>query len=332
MFAHSLTEHWYRNGPVAFFLLPLSALYCTVAGLRRRQQQKQADRLPAGVNLIVVGNISVGGTGKTPMVIWLAEYLRAQGYKPGIVSRGYGGKHVRPQLITASSDAREVGDESVVIARRTECPVWVCRDRRAAIDALTAAYDVDIIISDDGMQHYRMHRDLEIAMIDGGRRFGNGLCLPSGPLREKVSRLEEVDFRVVTGSLAAEGEYAMEVAGNELVNLRSPSKRLPLSALAGVKVNAVAGLGNPSRFFYKLESAGLEVQRHVFSDHHRYTVDDFRFDNDEMIVMTEKDAVKCSVFAESHYWYIPVKARPDPEFVSRLLNQLKEIERGQQAA
>lgn len=324
-----LTEHWYSNGPIAFFLLPLSALYCAIARIRRKRLQKQAATLPSGVQLIVVGNISVGGTGKTPMVIWLAEYLRAQGYRPGIVSRGYGAKHPEPLLITASSDARVVGDEAVVIARRTECPVWVCRDRRAAIDALCAAYDVDIIISDDGMQHYLMHRDIEIAMIDGARRFGNGLCLPSGPLREKASRLAEVDFCVVTGSLAGEGEYSMEVAGTELVNLRSPSKRLPLSALAGVPINAVAGLGNPSRFFYKLESAGLDVRRHVFPDHHRYTVDDFRFGDDEMIVMTEKDAVKCNVFAESHYWYVPIKARPDPDFVGQLLNRVKEIERGQ---
>lgn len=300
--------------------------------MRRTKLQKKAPPLPNGVLLIVIGNISVGGTGKTPMVIWLAEYLRAQGFRPGIVSRGYGGKHTKPMLITASSDAREVGDEAVVIARRTECPVWVCRDRSAAINALCAAYDVDVIISDDGLQHYRMRRDLEIAMIDGARRFGNGLCLPSGPLREKVSRLDEVDFRVVTGSLVGDGEYGMDIVGTELVNLRSPAKRLPLSSLAGTRVNAVAGLGNPSRFFYKLESAGLEVRRHVFPDHHRYTVDDFRFDDSEMIVMTEKDAVKCSVFAENHYWYVPIKAKPDPEFISQLLNRVKEIERGQQTA
>ncbi len=324
-----LTRHWYRNGPGAFLLLPLTGLYCLLAQLRRRWLMPQAKPLPQGVKLIIVGNITVGGTGKTPMVIWLAEYLRAHGMRPGIVSRGYGGKHDKPLLVTANSDARSVGDEAVVIARRTDCPVWVCRDRPAAIQALLAAYDVDIIVADDGLQHYRMPRDIEIAMIDGARRFGNGLCLPSGPLREPVSRLQEVDFRVVTGSLVDEGEYSMEIVGEECVNLRSPAKRMPLKNLDASEINAVAGLGNPSRFFFKLESAGLEVNRRIFPDHHKYTVEDFRYDNAHPIVMTEKDAVKCSAFADERFWYIPIRAKPEPAFANELLRRIKESQSGQ---
>ena len=284
-----LTQHWYRNGPVAFFLLPLTWLFCTVARLRRKRLQRQAIKPPRPVPVIVVGNISVGGTGKTPMVIWLVEYLQAHGYTPGVVSRGYGGdSREHPVMVEGNSDARTVGDEAVVIAHRGKCPVWVCQDRVAATSALLEDGKVDVVICDDGLQHYRMHRDIEIAMIDGSRRFGNELCLPSGPLREPVSRLEEVDFRVVTGSMADDDEYAMEYSGEELINLRSPAKRMFLSALEDVKVNAVAGVGNPARFFFKLESAGLQVTRHPFPDHHRYAMEDFAFDNDRMIVMTRK--------------------------------------------
>jgi len=326
-----LTQHWYRNGPVAFFLLPLSWLFCGLARWRRKRLQPAT--LSRRVPIIVVGNISVGGTGKTPMVVWLVEYLRVHGYTPGVVSRGYGGEsREQPLAVEARSDARVVGDEALLIARRTGCPVRVCRDRVAAIEALLADGRVDVVISDDGMQHYRMPRDIEIAMIDGARRFGNELCLPAGPLREPLSRLDEVDFRVVTGSMADEDEYAMEFAGEELINLRSPGKRMYLSALEDVRVNAVAGIGNPARFFFRLESAGLRVERHPFPDHHSYTKEDFAFDNDRMIVMTEKDAVKCGVFADERFWYMPVVARPDPAFALDLLNRLKEVERGQETA
>ena len=326
-----LTQHWYRNGPVAFFLLPLSWLFCSVAGWRRRHTV--AATLSRQAPIVVVGNISVGGTGKTPMVVWLVEYLRVHGYNPGVVSRGYGGEsREQPIVVASGSDARVVGDEALLIAQRTGCPMRVCRDRAAAVEALLTEEDVDIVISDDGMQHYRMPRDIEICMIDGARRFGNELCLPAGPLREPLSRLDEVDFRVVTGSLADDDEYAMEFSGGELINLRSPTRRMFLSALEGVHVNAVAGIGNPARFFFGLESAGLQVERHAFPDHHAYRKEDFAFDNDRIIVMTEKDAVKCGVFADERFWYLPVDARPDPAFALDFLNRLKELERGQKAA
>lgn len=276
----------------------------------------------------------MGGTGKTPMVIWLAQLLEQKGYHPAIVSRGYAGKaSVIPTLVTATSDTKSVGDEAVLIARRTRCPMWVGRDRVFTIQKLLEFHQgIDVIISDDGLQHYRMPRDIEIAMIDGARRFGNELCLPAGPLREPISRLKEVDFRVVTGSLADDLEYTMELDGDEILNLRSTGKRLSLDTLQDVPVHAVAGIGNPSRFFMRLERAGLKVTRHHFPDHHQYQPEDLKFGDERMIVMTEKDAVKCSVFADQRFWYLPVKALPEPRYTHDFLNRLKELGFGQKTA
>lgn len=329
-----LTRHWYHNGPTAFFLWPLSWLYCHIAASRRKRLSAQQAGVNFAVPVIVVGNISVGGTGKTPMVIWLAEFLQQQGYHPGIVSRGYGGKAgATPTLVTAGTDTKVAGDEAVLIARRTQCPMWVGRDRIAVIRGLLATHQgIDVIISDDGMQHYRMPRNIEIAMIDGARRFGNELCLPAGPLREPVARLKEVDFRVVTGSLADDLEYAMELDGDELVNLRSTGKQLSLSALQDVPVHAVAGVGNPSRFFMRLEQAGLKVTRHQYPDHHAYRPEDLQFGDQRMIIMTEKDAVKCGVFADQRFWYLPVKARLEKRYAHDLLTRLKESGFGQKTA
>jgi tetraacyldisaccharide 4'-kinase len=319
---------------MAFFLWPLSLLYCVLASMRRKRLSEQQADIHLGVPIIVVGNISVGGTGKTPMVIWLAEFLIKHGYHPGIVSRGYGGKAGEiPTLVTAGSDTKAVGDEAVLIARRANCPMWVGRDRVFAIQKMLEFHQgVNVIISDDGLQHYRMPRDIEIAMIDGARRFGNELCLPAGPLREPVSRLKEVDFQVVTGSLADELEYTMELEGNELVNLRSSGKKLSLNLLEDVRVHAVAGIGNPSRFFMRLEQAGLKVTRHHYPDHHVYQPEDLQFGDDRMIVMTEKDAVKCSVFADQRFWYLPVLARPEERYANDFLNRLKGLQIGQKTA
>lgn len=330
----NLTRHWYHNGPMAFFLWPLSWLYCSIAAFQRKRLIAQQKLIKLKVPIIVVGNISVGGTGKTPMVIWLADLLQQQGYHPVIVSRGYGGKsNIIPTLVTSASNTKAVGDEAVLIARRTHCPIWVGRDRVFTIQKLLEFHQgIDVIISDDGLQHYRMPRNIEIAMIDGARRFGNELCLPAGPLREPVSRLKEVDFRVVTGSLADSFEYTMELDGNELLNLRSSGKQLSLSALQDVPVHAVAGIGNPSRFFMRLEQAGLKVTRHHYPDHHVYRSGDLKFGDERMIIMTEKDAVKCSVFADERFWYLPVKARPEHRYARDFLNRLKELGFGQKTA
>ena len=328
----ALVKHWYHNGPLAFVLLPLSWLYCALAQRRRRNIERHRQPLFTNrhVPVIVVGNITVGGTGKTPMVIWLAQSLRANGYQPGIVSRGYGGSAIdTPQEVNSGRDAREVGDEALVMARGAECPVWVCKRRRDAIQALVQHNPrTDVVISDDGLQHYAMPRDIEIVMIDGDRRFGNHLCLPSGPLRESLKRLNEVDFRVVKGKPGAAAEYGMEIGGELLVNLKAAGRRMPLHDMAGQCVHALAGVGNPQIFFDKLTSAGLKVIPHVYRDHHRFTLEDLSFDDDLPVSMTEKDTVKCGVFAELKHWYLPIKARPDAAFLGALLRKLKELPRG----
>ncbi|HHJ19999.1 MAG TPA: tetraacyldisaccharide 4'-kinase [Gammaproteobacteria bacterium] len=330
-----LTRHWYRRGPVAFLLLPLAGLYCLLSRFQRYRLEKKQIRAARSVPVIVVGNISVGGTGKTPMVIWLAEFLFAQGFNPGIVSRGYGGiPQSVPKRVTAKTDARTAGDETVVIARRTSAPVWVFSDRTAAVSACLKEHaDIDIIISDDGLQHYRLYRDIEICMIDGSRRFGNGLCLPSGPLRETVQRLKQVDFQVVTAAQTHDlDEYSLQIEGNEVINMHSPSQRYPLTKFQNRKIHAVAGLGNPERFFSQLEQAGMEVMRHPFSDHHHFTLEDLSFPDDAPIIMTEKDAVKCGIFVDQRFWYLPIRAMPDPVLGRAILQRLQEINRGQETA
>lgn len=330
--SQKLVKHWYINGPVAFFLLPVSWLYCSLARWRRSRLEKQ--RQPVFLNryipLIVVGNISVGGTGKTPMVIWLAQTLKAHGYRPGIVSRGYGGRDIdSPQEVTANSDTLKVGDEAIVMSRGTGCPLWVCANRRQAIQSLVNKNpNIDVLISDDGLQHYSMPRDIEIVMIDGERRFGNQLCLPAGPLRESMKRLDEVDFKVVKGLAVTSDEFSMEIGGDVLVNIKSPGSQMLLKGLKGQEVHAVAGLGNPEPFFRKLEMSGLKVIRHPYKDHHRYQMNDVDFGDGKLVIMTEKDAVKCGVFADKRHWYLPIKARPDASFPTALLRRLKEIQRG----
>ena len=326
---NGLESLWYRNSPLSLLLMPLSWLFCAVALCRRwayRAGLRKVERMD--VPVIVVGNISVGGTGKTPMVAWLVNLLRQQGYHPGIVSRGYGGaaKHW-PQQVRPDSDPRMVGDEAVLLARRCRCPMAVGPDRPAAARALLQHTDCDIIVSDDGLQHYRLGRDVEIAVVDGVRRFGNGRCLPAGPLREPVSRLRSVDLVIVNGT-AGPREYALTLKPGKLHKLRDPHKTCPLAKLRGQRVHAVAGIGNPRRFFELLKSHGLEVIEHPFPDHHPYRSEDLRFDgggDDELpVLMTEKDAVKCQPFAAANHWYLPVDAQLDervPQILLRLIGR-----------
>ena len=230
--------------------------------------------------------------------------------------------------VTTDSSVHEVGDEAIVIFRQTGVPMQVGKDRVAAANRLLANEMLDVIISDDGMQHYALPRHLEIAMIDGERRFGNGLCLPAGPLRESISRLKEVDFQIVTGKIAEENEIPMQLEAGRLINLRSPGKTRALSAMRGMTVHAVAGIGNPERFFSQLEAAGLDIKRHHFPDHHRYRAEDLHFNDGLMVLMTEKDAVKCGVFAEQNFWYLPVEARLPENFSDAIINKLKELKLG----
>jgi tetraacyldisaccharide 4'-kinase len=317
-----LDDIWYGRSPWTLMLLPLTGLYCAVIGLRRlayRWGLLRTRRLP--VPVIVVGNISVGGTGKTPLIAWLAEFLRAQGYRPGLVARGYGGaaKHW-PQQVRPDSDPRAVGDEPVLLARLTGCPMAVAPDRVAAARALLEHSACDVILSDDGLQHYALGRDIEIAVIDGVRRFGNGHCLPAGPLREPVRRLASVDLTVCNG-LAATGEFAMTVQADTAVNL-STGERRPLKQFRGGRISAIAGIGRPERFFQALRQHGLEIEARAFPDHHAYRPEDLGFAG-HALLMTEKDAVKCLRFARPHFWAITVRTELSPEFGARVLGLLR---------
>lgn len=321
-----LTSLWYGSHPLSFALLPLSALFRTVVSVRRfayRNGLLRSHKLP--VPVIVVGNITVGGTGKTPLVIWLVEALRAAGHSPGVVSRGYGGDATAwPQAVSADSDPAEVGDEPVLIARRAACPVMVAPQRVAAARRLIADYACDVIVCDDGLQHYALRRDAEIAVIDGERRLGNGRCLPAGPLRETVARLRSVDLTVVNGAALA-GECRMQLSGSVAQSLAAPLMERGLGEWRGSRVHGVAGIGNPGRFFAHLRGQGLNVVEHPFPDHHRFQAEDLRFGDDLPVIMTEKDAVKCRGFAGPLHWYVPVSAQIDGACQQRLQRLLMNI-------
>jgi len=319
-FARALEARWYSVNPVSLLLLPLAGLFCLVAMGRRALYVRgllPVTALP--VPVIVVGNITVGGSGKSPLVLWLVEHLRAMGYRPGIVARGYGGASRHwPRRVAADSDPREVGDEPVLLVRRSGCPCWVGPDRPAAARRLLAESDCDILVSDDGLQHYPLHRDIEIAVIDGERRLGNGFCLPAGPLREPRRRLAGVDLVVANGA-PRPGEHGMRLAPGEAVNLPQPGRRRPLGSFASeAGVDALAGIGHPERFFRMLEGAGVEVRRHPFPDHHGFAAADIGLPGEGPVLMTEKDAVKCSRFAGARHWYVPVEAVMEPSFAREL--------------
>lgn len=316
---------WYRTTPLTLLLLPLSWIFCAAVALRRFAYSHgwlKTHRVP--VPVIVVGNITVGGTGKTPLVIWLVEYLQRHGCRPGVISRGYGGKaQAWPHDVTPDSDPYEVGDEPVLIARRTRCPVVVGPKRVMAAQTLLAHYDCDVILSDDGLQHYALERDIEIAVIDGERRHGNRQCLPAGPLREPPQRLREVDIVVANGS-GRPGEYVMNLTGDQCRNLLDERLQLPLSGFRDKSVHAVAGIGYPERFFNFLRKHELSITAHRFPDHHRYRAEELDFNDASPVLMTEKDAVKCRFIAAAHHWYIPVDAKIAEALGQRVLALLKK--------
>jgi len=321
-----LQRVWYQPHPLARLLAPLGWLYAALVLLRRAAYR--SGLLPtvhAGVPVVVVGNISAGGTGKTPVVVWLAGYLRACGWRPGIVCRGYGGSARRwPQQVRADSDPHSVGDEAVLLARRTGCPVIACGPRRLhAVRELVRHGNCDLVISDDGLQHLRLARDVEIAVIDGERRHGNGRCLPAGPLREPASRLHCVDLVIANGA-AQRGEFAMALIPGPAVRLDDPRQRAALASFAGSTVHAVCGIGNPRRFFAMLQAHGLALIEHALPDHHRFSAPDVDFDDALAVFMTEKDAVKCYGFASDRHWYVPVTAQLPDAFCTRLERLLGE--------
>lgn len=370
-----LDHYWYNKNPLALLLAPLSWVFCLVSMLRRKGYQSrllQVTRLP--VPVIVVGNISVGGTGKTPLVVWLVHFLRQAGYSPAVVSRGYGGRgaggaHPWPQRVTPDSDATVVGDEAVLLARRCGCPMAVAPKRVTAARMVSENDRCDVIICDDGLQHYALARDIEIAVVDGMRGFGNGYCLPAGPLREPPSRLKSVDFVVVNGEAAevispaavlahprahrtwasavqgraeAKGstsaargrrpkaacpaQFSMHLHHGVLRQVGDDNKTCDISDFYGHVVHAVAGIGHPARFFEHLKGLGLEIIEHAFPDHYPFTAQDLQFGDhpslNSIVIMTEKDAVKCRGFSGENHWYMPVDAQLDSEFGERLLEKL----------
>jgi len=320
-----LDYYWYRQSPWLLFLWPISLLFCLLVVIRRwlyRQGWLKAYSPP--VPLIVVGNVTVGGSGKTPLVLWLAEMLKQHGYRPGLVSRGYGGQATGwPQDVDAQSDPQWVGDEAAMLAARSGCPMMVGPDRVAAVERLLALHDVDVIISDDGMQHYRMGRDIEIAVLDGERRLGNRLCLPAGPLREPAFRLKQVDFIVTNGHAADSNEWAMTLLGDSALPLKGRECR-SLHSFSDSPLHAVAGIGNPERFFTSLRQLGLDVKTHPFSDHYPYQSHDLDFGDNQPVLMTEKDAVKYRKFADSRHWYVPVTASLPEAFGNSILAALEK--------
>lgn len=332
MFARWLQRQWFeqrRLSPALWLLLPLSWLFAGLAWLNRRQAKPV--RLP--VPVIVVGNITVGGAGKTPLTIWLARQLKEQGWRPGIVSRGYGGENAAPRAVAPAASPAEVGDEPILLARRTGLPVWVGRDRAAAGLALLAAEPaVDIILCDDGLQHYRLGRDVELAVFDG-RGAGNGWRLPVGPLREPLSRIAAVDAVICNGlpdaRLPAEvPSFAMRLLPGSFYRLDEPQHCCEAAALAGKKLYALAGIGDPGRFFRTLEGLGLVCETHPFPDHHAYAASDLAFAKDGILLMTEKDAVKCAGLTTGETWVLPVEAELSPALIEHIQEKL----RGRQAA
>jgi tetraacyldisaccharide 4'-kinase len=323
-----IQDIWWGGRPAPLWLRGLARLFGAVAALRRAAYRR--GWLPSGAAgrpVVIVGNITVGGSGKTPLVIWLARTLAARGLKVGIVLRGYRSKAASVaagvRRVRADSPADEVGDEALLIARRSGVPVYVGRDRLAAARAL-AREGVDLILADDGLQHYRLRREVEIAVVDAARGAGNGRLLPAGPLREPASRLDRVSVVVQTGSGAhgRAGALVMRLAGDQLLPLDGAGEPLMLGALAGQRVHAVAGIGNPGRFFGTLRAAGLEPLPHPFPDHHAYVASDLEFGDALPVLMTEKDAVKCRPFARAGRWCLPVDAEFSAADASALLGRI----------
>jgi tetraacyldisaccharide 4'-kinase len=326
-------KFWYRRSAIAWLLWPASLVFGFLVRVRRLlYRMRVLTSVHPGIPVIVVGNLTVGGTGKTPLVIWIAELLKSKGWSPGIVSRGYGAGASRrtgaPCAATVASDAAEVGDEPVVIARRTGCPVWVGADRVRVAAALREQHpEVDVLVLDDGLQHYRLRRDVEIAVVDA-RGFGNGFLLPAGPLREPKGR--RVDAVVAHGSVR-EGAFSMTLEGDTVHRMTDARERRPLAAFAGQRVHAAAGIGDPNRFFLHLGKAGIKVLPHPFPDHHRFSQEDLEFGDDAPLMLTEKDAVKLRSAARPHWWVLPVSAKLDPAFGAWLLRTLDERGRSKAA-
>jgi tetraacyldisaccharide 4'-kinase len=322
-----LESLWYRAATPPGALRAVAWLYGGLVDLRRRiylRGMLGSVRLP--VPVIVIGNIAVGGTGKTPLTIWLAEALLARGRTPGIVCRSYAARATRAAPVSGDDDPAIKGDEAVLMATRAPCPVWSGPDRAATAAAMVAAHpELDVILCDDGLQHYALARDAELAVVDGTRAFGNGRLLPAGPLREPVARLEDVDAVVLNGAVDVAGlpasvpRYAMRLAGQVAARVSDPRITAPAQTFRHARVAAIAGIGNPDRFFRHLAALGIDARAHPFPDHHRYTEDDLQRIQADFVLMTEKDAIKCRHFRDTRLWMLPVSAEVDAALIDTLL-------------
>lgn len=326
---------WRRKNALFYLVLvPLSWFFALVTLLRRwayRFGLLKSYAFP--VPVIIVGNIHLGGSGKTPVVIWLVEHLRALGYQPGVISRGYGGVAKQPIAVNADSDPKLVGDEPVLIANRSHCPIWVGADRvHVGVELLKAHPDCNVIISDDGLQHYRLRRDIEIAVIDAESYLQHANLLPAGSLRESMRRLQTVDAVIKNGQEDAQhhhqpyvkNAYPMQLKGVEFYNLADPSIKATAADFKRKAIKAVAGIGNPARFFEHLRLLGLNFSASSFDDHHAFTAHDLAKMDCDALLMTEKDAVKCKPFARAHYWVLPISAQIEGDLIASLTQKLQQ--------
>ncbi|MBK6630639.1 MAG: tetraacyldisaccharide 4'-kinase [Betaproteobacteria bacterium] len=324
-----IEDGWPQRGLRSALLLPIALLFVLAVNLRRlayRQGWLASIKLP--VPVVVVGNITAGGSGKTPLVLYLVLELSKRGWRPGIVSRGYGGTAQGVHAVSPACDATLVGDEPLLLSRRAGCPVFVGRDRVAAAQALLSAHpDCNVLIADDGLQHARLVRGVEIVVIDE-RGIGNGWPLPAGPLRECPTRITEAHALVLNGDASvpkgaqARQVFSMHLVGDRLRNLHDPLRTCGAEALRGRRLHALAGIGHPARFFRQLERMGLQVETHAFPDHHVFRRSDLAFSECEALLMTEKDAVKCQAFAPPETWVLPVEAQLDPDLAQWLVEKL----------
>ena len=319
-------DFWYASGPLGALLAPAGWLVALFTVLRRgayRAGLRRSWRI--GCPVVVVGNLSAGGTGKTPLVIAMAKLLARHGLRVGVVCRGYRGAASRwPRKVRPDSDPDRVGDEAVLLARRTGVPVAAGPNRIAAARILFRRSKCDVILSDDGLQHLRLARDVEIVVVDGVRRHGNGRCMPAGPLREPLGRLASVDLVVVNGAGTQEGELEMRLDAGDAVNLADTGLTRPLDSFRGAPVHALCAIGHQERFFRTLEARGLRIVRHPFPDHHPFREEETRFPDGAPVLMTEKDAVKCERFADPRHWCVPVDAALSAALEARLLSILRE--------
>lgn len=314
---------WY-HWPLIALLLPFTLLFAVLAYLRRLAFKfglKKSTKVQATV--IIVGNVSVGGNGKTPLVVFLAQLLAAQGFKPGVLTRGYGAKSTKyPLPVSGQSHVTEVGDEPMLMRQHIACPLVVDPIRARGAHYLVDECHCDVIICDDGLQHYALKRDIEIVVMDGKRRLGNTLLLPAGPLREGAWRIEQADFVVINGQSNTANEYAMNLQPGDLINIKNPSIRCKVNELIG-PVSALAGIGHPQRFFDLLARYSVNISAKVsFVDHHKFSLNDLPAGH---VIMTEKDAVKCQAFAHQDCWYLPVQAQLSEGFSERLLAKLHSV-------